>query len=131
MTVVVAWSNDTYGAAALDYGIDRAVEGADRLVVVNATRGDKLVDDRYAGSADSQALKDRLASLPVEAELRQSVSADVADEVLAVTAEVEPRLLVVGVRHRTPLGKLIMGSVAQRLILEAPCPVVAVKSARP
>ena len=72
-------------------------------------------------------MRARLEALPVEAELRQSISPDVADEVLAVTEEVQPRLLVVGVRHRTPLGKLIMGSVAQRLILEARCPVVAVK----
>lgn len=127
MTVVVAYSNDTYGAAALDYGVAMATEGQDRLVVVNATRGDKLVDDRYAGSAASGDLRARLEALPVDAELRQSVSPDVADEVLAVTEEVQPRLLVVGVRHRTPLGKLIMGSVAQRLILEARCPVVAVK----
>jgi nucleotide-binding universal stress UspA family protein len=130
MTVVVAYSNDTYGAAALDYGVAMAQEGQDRLVVVNATRGDKLVDDRYAGGAASDEVRSRLDALPVEAELRQSVSPDVADEVLAVTEEVQPRLLVVGVRHRSPLGKLIMGSVAQRLILEAPCPVVAVKPPR-
>lgn len=130
MTVVVAYSNDTYGAAALDYGVGLATGGQERLVVVNATRGDKLVDDRYAGDADSADLRARLDALPVEAELRQSVSPDVADEVLAVAEEVRPRLLVVGVRHRTPLGKLIMGSVAQRLILEASCPVVAVKPPR-
>ena len=130
MTVVVAYSNDTYGAAALDYGIGLATEGGERLVVVNSTRGDKLVDDRYAGSAASDEVRARLEALPIEAELRQSVSPDVADEVLAVAAEVAPRMVVVGVRHRTPLGKLIMGSVAQRLILEATCPVVAVKPTR-
>ncbi|QIK66162.1 universal stress protein [Nocardioides sp. HDW12B] len=130
MTVVVAYSNDVYGAAALDYGVGLAAEGGDRLVVVNATRGDKLVDDRYAGSAASEDVRARLEALPFEAELRQSISPDVADEVLAVAQEVQPRMLVVGVRHRTPLGKLIMGSVAQRLILEAHCPVVAVKPTR-
>ena len=82
MTVVVAYSNDTYGAAALDYGVAVATEGQDRLVVVNATRGDKLVDDRYAGSAASDDVRARLEALPVEAELRQSISPDVADEVL-------------------------------------------------
>jgi nucleotide-binding universal stress UspA family protein len=127
MTVLVAYSNDTYGAAALDYGVEVAGAADERLVVVNATRGDALVDARYAGQADSELVRARLAALPVHAELRQCLGADVADEILAVTDEVQPRLLVVGVRRRTPLGKLIMGSVAQRLILEAPCPVVAVK----
>ena len=36
-------------------------------------------------------------------------------------------VIVVGVRHRTPVGKLLLGSVAQRVILDAPCPVLAVK----
>ncbi|MET1038318.1 MAG: universal stress protein, partial [Aeromicrobium sp.] len=36
-------------------------------------------------------------------------------------------LIVVGIRPRTPVGKLLLGSVAQRLILDAECPVLAVK----
>jgi nucleotide-binding universal stress UspA family protein len=131
MTVLVAYSNDQYGAAALDYGTEVVSGTGEDLVVVNASRGDALVDSRYVGESDSEALGARLAALPGNAELRQSLGTDVAEEVLAAAADVAPRLLVVGVRRRTPLGKLIMGSVAQRLILEAPCPVVAVKPAPP
>jgi nucleotide-binding universal stress UspA family protein len=63
----------------------------------------------------------------VETQFVQSMSPDVADEVLSVASSENPRILVVGVRRRTPMGKMIMGSVAQRLILDAHCPVVAVK----
>jgi nucleotide-binding universal stress UspA family protein len=127
MTVLVAYSADVYGEAALDHGIAEATASGERLVVVNVTRGDALVDERYAGAEAAGSLRTRLEALDVDAELRQSMSPDVAGEVLTVAENEAPRILVVGIRRRTPLGKLVMGSVAQRLILEAHCPVVAVK----
>ena len=48
MTVVVAWSADEYGAAALAHGVAQAEQKHEDLVVVNVTRGDALVDRRYA-----------------------------------------------------------------------------------
>jgi len=36
-------------------------------------------------------------------------------------------MIIIGVKHRSKIGKLIMGSAAQYIILEAPCPVLTVK----
>jgi nucleotide-binding universal stress UspA family protein len=36
-------------------------------------------------------------------------------------------LIVIGVRRRSKVGKLLMGSTAQYVILNAPCPVVSVR----
>jgi nucleotide-binding universal stress UspA family protein len=54
---------------------------------------------------------------------------DVAATILDLTTKVEAELLVIGARRRSPVGKLILGSVTQTLILEADVPVLVVKSA--
>jgi nucleotide-binding universal stress UspA family protein len=53
---------------------------------------------------------------------------DAANEVLEAADDHGAELIVIGLRRRTPVGKLIMGSTAQRILLEASCPVLAVKA---
>ena len=65
----------------------------------------------------------------VEHEVRQLVrGVDPADDLIAVADEVDADLIVIGLRRRTPVGKLIMGSNAQQILLDAACPVLAVKA---
>ena len=127
MTVVVGFIPDKFGDAALAEGIEEARRRRTRLLVVNATRGDALIDRRYLGQEGLADLEERLAGIDVEHEVRQAMGADVAEEMIRVVREVGAQVLVIGMRHRTPVGKLIMGSVAQQVLLDAPCPVLAVK----
>jgi nucleotide-binding universal stress UspA family protein len=53
--------------------------------------------------------------------------ADVAEKILELTDKVSAEVLVIGARRRSPVGKALLGSVAQTLILEANVPVVVVK----
>jgi len=129
VTVVVGYIPDQYGEAALAAGIEEAERRSTDLVVVNATKGDALVDRRYVGEAGIAELEERLAGLSVASRVRQAMGADVAEEILAAAAETDADVIVVGLRHRTPVGKLIMGSVAQQVLLDAPCWVLGVKPA--
>lgn len=127
MTIVVAYSPDQYGRAALAHGAAEATLRGEGLLVINDTRGDSLVDTRFAHEDDIAQVRDRLATLGLQAEVRQEVVRDVAESVVRAATESGASLVVVGVRHRSPVGKALMGSVAQRVILDAPCPVLAVK----
>ncbi|WP_107772123.1 universal stress protein [Nocardioides sediminis] len=127
MAVVIGFIPDEYGEAALAHGIAEAQRRQTGVVVVNSTKGDALVDRRYLGEEGKVTLEQRLAESGVEHELRQTMGRDIADEILAVAKEVSADAVVIGIRHRTPVGKLIMGSVAQRVIIDATCPVIAVK----
>ena len=125
--IVVGWTPDEFGEVALHRGVEEARLRAGRVVVVNATRGDALVDDRFADDEQLGRLTAELDASGIEVDVRRSMGADVGDQVLAVAADVTADLVVIGLRRRTPVGKLLMGSVAQRILLGADCAVLAVK----
>ena len=55
---------------------------------------------------------------------------DVAETILTLAGQADASLLVIGARRRSPVGKALLGSVTQTLILEADMPVLVVKSDR-
>ncbi|HYJ56753.1 MAG TPA: universal stress protein [Mycobacterium sp.] len=125
--IVVGYTADRFGHAALEHGIAEANLRKTSVLVINATSGESYVDSRFAGSPEVHDVEAHLAECGVEYELAQPVGVDAADELLAAMGREEAQLLVVGIRHRSPVGKLLLGSVAQKLILECPKPVLAVK----
>lgn len=125
--IVVGYTADRYGHAALDHGIAEAKLRDTGLLIINSTAGNSYVDDRFAPAGEIVDLQTQLAASGLEFEVTQPVGVDAADELLAAMDRPEAQLLVIGIRHRNPVGKLLMGSVAQQVILECPKPVLAVK----
>ncbi len=79
--------------------------------------------------AEIRASRSASASEGIEHIILQPVRGhDAAAEVLEAAEEHHADLIVIGLRRRTPVGKLIMGSTSQRILLEADCPVLAVKA---
>lgn len=51
-----------------------------------------------------------------------------ADEIVGYAEKVDARYIVVAPRRRSPAGKVLFGSVAQSILLNADCPVVTTLS---
>ena len=129
MTIVVGFIPNKFGQAALAAGISEARLRGLKLVVVNATKGDAWVDTHFASTEQVTALEAELAGLEEGHEIRQTDGSDIADQILKVVRDTDAALLVIGIRHRSAVGKMFMGSTAQTLILDCPCPILAVKAA--
>jgi nucleotide-binding universal stress UspA family protein len=125
--IVIGYTADRYGKAALDAGIEEArVRGTD-VLGVNSTSGDSYVDAAFAQKAEVREVEARLTTCGVPFELSQPVGVFAADALLEAMNRPEAELLVIGLKHRNPVGKLLLGSVSQQVLLECPKPVLAVK----
>ena len=128
MTVVVGYLPSDRGRAALREASEHARLRELRLVVVNTTRADRLVDPSYAQTDQLTELAATLEASGVEHEVQHFTSREsAAEDVLGVARKVDAKLIVIAIRHRTPVGKLLLGSTAQVVLLEADGPVLAVK----
>ena len=129
MTTVVGYSHTAEGRAALATAADESLLRGTDLLVVNLQRDAPL--DTKTLAAELGPRHAQLAAHGIKVHPAQSDLRDPGDAVVQVAQRAEASLIVIGVRHRTPVGKLILGSVAQRIVLEATCPVLAVKPPRP
>ena len=130
-TIVVGYVPKPEGHAALRRGAEEARLRNSRLVVVNSHRGGREFDrdDALESEAQLEEVRGQLANAGVEHEVRQLVRGmDPAEDLIAVAEEVGAEFIVIGLRRRSPVGKLILGSNAQRVLLDSPCPVLAVKA---
>lgn len=99
-----------------------------RLVIVNATVGESHDDRRLAPPSSLSALAARAAEEGVLAEVEQPVGPDVATMILNRAHGLPAEIVVLGIRRRSAVGKLILGSTAQRVLMEADCEVLLVKA---
>ena len=130
-TVVVGYVPKAEGDAALGKAIDEAKLRGAKLVVVNSHRGGADFDAASARKAEAEmdAVRARLEESGVSYDLRQLVRGyEPAEDLISIAEANSADLIVIGLRRRSPVGKLILGSNAQRILLDAHCPVLAVKA---
>ncbi len=130
MTIVVGYIPTKEGRAAFDRAVEETKLRKTALVIINSNRGGRdfaLEDVDAEQEIERQAAE--LRGVGLEVEVRQLVRGnDPAEDLIDVASESDADLIVIGLRRRTPVGKLILGSNAQRILLDAPCAVLAVKA---
>lgn len=114
MTVLVAVTDSAEGDAALRTATAEAALRGTGLLVANLRLNP-------------------IGGLPTDVDVQvvdREPGVDVADHVLNLLDEhhEDVHLLVIGMKKRSPVGKLVLGSLAQRLLLNADVPVLAVKA---
>ncbi len=131
-SIVVGYVPKAEGRAALRRAADEARLRNSRLVVINSHRGGREFagDDAIESETELEDVRHQLQEAGIEHEIRQLVRGlDPAEDLISIAEEVGAELIVIGLRRRSPVGKLILGSNAQRVLLDAACPVLAVKAA--
>ena len=127
--VVLGYVATPEGNAALDRAVEEARIRHARLVAVLSHRDD---EPPAAGGPEAEArqhVEARLMASGLAFEVRGVRGDDAAEDIVATAAATRADLVVIGLRRRSPVGKLLLGSHAQRILLEAQCPVLAVKAA--
>jgi nucleotide-binding universal stress UspA family protein len=130
VTVVVGYVPDATGYLAVTEAAREARWRETDLVIVNAVDSVGYTRPTAADERDLDALAARLNTEGVPHRIRHLNigSGTASDAVLGVAQEVGAVLLVVGIHRRSPVGKALLGSNAQRIILNATCPVLTVRA---
>lgn len=122
MTVGVGYVPTPEGRAAFGHAIrECTVRRDDLVVVVNASTAATQEFDADLALA-SASIGGNVVSVRTVADPDAA-----APGLIDLSYEDDIDLIVIGLRRRSPVGKLMLGSTSQRVLLEARCPVTAVK----
>lgn len=128
--ILAATDFSLYSIAALEYAEDLARHFAAELVVMHAEEaplaGAELTDVTHA--AAERELSRTVAQLRADgvAARGRLCPGAAPDEIVRAAAGERASLIVVGTHGRTGLAHVLMGSVAERVVRDAPCPVLTV-----
>ncbi|GAA3216877.1 universal stress protein [Oerskovia jenensis] len=131
MTVVVGYLSTPEGSEALATAVDEAIARRSELLVVVSDKSGQTLPEQEGERIEAIA---RITAPLDAAGLAHRVvtgTGEVAEDLVGTAEANQAELIVIGLRRRSPVGKLILGSNAQRILLDAPCPVLAVKPVRP
>jgi nucleotide-binding universal stress UspA family protein len=125
MTIAVAYRPDDYGKAGLLWAAAEAMATDQNLLIIIVSEIDPEFET--AEPVDLSMFTERFDLEGPEYSIVRASSLDVSDVVIREAQKAGAERLVIGIRKRTPVGKLLMGRVTQMILLDAPMPVICVK----
>ncbi|MDO5635415.1 MAG: universal stress protein, partial [Micrococcus sp.] len=128
MTILVGYAPRPESLAALNKALDIARSTGERVVVVNAGPGGEHRNANLITEAQQRELQQLLDGSGVQTEFRQYARGrSTSQEMKDVAAELDPSIVVIGLRRRGGFGRFVMGSVSDELIQDLDQPVLCVK----
>ncbi|KWK49259.1 universal stress protein UspA [Burkholderia stagnalis] len=146
--ILVALDGSETSSSALDAALTLASESAARLTPVYVVDYFLPVYDMYGydpsilldafreeGQRVTQDAAKRMKTRGVSGTPRmvtvEPVGEDVAQRILIVAKEIDADLIVMGTHGRRGFRRLVLGSVAERVLRRAACPVLLIPASRP
>lgn len=130
MKILVGYEESRVADAALNLALKHAKAfGADIFIVTSLEQSSMLKkEDIDKAESKLEKVSKPFKADDIPCEIRATVSySSPGEDLVSFAKENDVDEIVIGVRRRSKVGKLVFGSTAQYVILEAPCPVVAVK----
>jgi nucleotide-binding universal stress UspA family protein len=130
MTILVGYDGSNVSKEAVSLAERHAAQFKTEVIIAHSMPGGPEIPRKDFEIAENnlEFEKNRLLDKKIECESVLSVRGLEAGEDLVLLAEENKvQEIIIGVRRRSKVGKLLFGSTAQYVILNAPCPVVSVK----
>ena len=135
MSIVVGFASGPLAELAIDRAVAEAELRGQPLVLAGHVTMSRSEQDATAYQRRRSEVEGELADKAEELSARgircipfvPSIPTNATDAVLRAAEEHDADLIVVGMRRRSPVGKAVLGSSSQDILLQADCPVLGVK----
>ena len=129
MSIVVGFVNTAEGTAALARAVEEARLRKTGLVVVHSIRENESDEDTVAHQEELDRVDHQLDDAGIPHSVHYFARGNSpSEDLIEVASEEGAEMIVIGLRRRSPVGKALLGSNAQSILLDAQCPVLAVKA---
>ncbi|MCK5312877.1 MAG: universal stress protein [Desulfobacteraceae bacterium] len=130
MKILVGYKGTDVGKDLMDIAVKHAKAFDGTILIATSLAGGDKTEGQEIAKAEGNLDQAKLYfdDFDVKSETHLLVRGlDAGEDIVRFAKESNVDEIIIGVRSRSKVGKLIFGSTAQIVILEAPCPVLTVK----